>query len=223
MDDERRLASRPQTALADRPATAARERVIAWLSDAFANGALEVEEFERRVTVAQRSDSAVEVERLVADLPAPKTTGAAPPTTALVPEAQVRRSSIVFSIMGGTQRSGAWTVPRTLNVITMMGGTQLDLREARLPAGVVEVRILSLMGGVQIIVPPQLAVEANGGAIMGGFAHVERAPVSPDPGAPLLRVTGLAMMGGVHIEMRLPGESEREARRRRKRERKGRK
>jgi hypothetical protein len=37
--------------------------------------------------------------------------------------------------------------------------------------------------------------------------------------APLLRVTGLALMGGVQIEMRLPGESQRDARKRRRRER----
>ena len=75
------------------------------------------------------------------------------------------------------------------------------------------------MGGVEIIVPPHLPVEAEGVAIMGGFDHVDRAPAEPDPGAPLLRVTGLAFMGGVHIEMRLPGESGRDARKRRRRER----
>jgi hypothetical protein len=72
---------------------------------------------------------------------------------------------------------------------------------------------------VEIIVPPNLPVEADGVAIMGGFAHVDRAPADPDPAAPMLRVTGLALMGGVHIEMRLPGESPREARKRRRRER----
>lgn len=40
----------------------------------------------------------------------------------------------------------------------------------------------------------------------------------PDPEAPLLRVRGLAFMGSVEIRMRLPGESERAAHRRVKRE-----
>jgi hypothetical protein len=72
---------------------------------------------------------------------------------------------------------------------------------------------------VEIIVPPNLPVTADGVAIMGGFAHVDRALADPDPAAPMLRVTGLAFMGGVHIEMRLPGESQRQARKRRQRER----
>jgi hypothetical protein len=49
---------------------------------------------------------------------------------------------------------------------------------------------------------------------------MERRPPEPDPDRPVLRVTGLAIMGGVAIETRLLGESERDAHRRRKRERK---
>lgn len=205
------------------PATIIRDKIIARLSDAFANGVLEVEEFERRVTVAQRSDSVGEVNALIGDLPAsgPSGTTAAQPTTrTLVPRAQVQASGTVLSIMGGAQRQGGWAVPRHLRVVTFMGGAQLDLREARLPEGVVEVSVMAVMGGVEIIVPPNLAVEASGSAIMGGFEHVARAPTEPDPAAPLLRVSGLAMMGGVHIEMRLPGESSAEARRRRRKEQK---
>ena len=76
-----------------------------------------------------------------------------------------------------------------------------------------------MMGGVQIIVPPGLAVEVNGTAIMGGFDHLERAPPTPDPDRPVLSISGFAMMGGVHIETRLPGEDERGSRRRQRRER----
>src|SRR5438105_3882770 len=57
----------------------ARERAIARLSDAFAHDSLELDEFERRLGLAHRSDSLAEIERLVNDLP-----GEAP-VTALVP------------------------------------------------------------------------------------------------------------------------------------------
>jgi hypothetical protein len=214
------LSPRGGAAVAPRLTAEARDRVIAVLSDAFASGALDVDEFERRVTVAHRSDAPSELEALLADLPATASTaGALAPIRALVPEGQVRQSGVILSIMGGSARGGHWSVPRVLNVVSMMGGTRLDLREARMPAGVVEVRVMAVMGGVEIIVPPHLAVEASGSAIMGGFEHVERAPLQPDPGSSLLRVTGLVMMGGVHIEMRLAGESERDARKRRKKER----
>jgi hypothetical protein len=99
-----------------------------------------------------------------------------------------------------------------------MGGAHLDLREARFPPGPVDIEIFSMMGGTEIIVPPGLAVETHGSAIMGGFQEVNRAPLHPDDNAPLLRVHGFVFMGGVDIRMRLPGETDRDAHRRQKRE-----
>ena len=225
MDGERSgggaLAAPAQAKL--RPATIMRDQTIARLSDAFATDVIDVDEFERRVTVAQRSDSLAEIQSLVADLPArPVGQQAAVPAPAsrpVAPAGSVKLRGTVFTIMGGVERKGSWTVPRSLNVGVVMGGAKLDLREAWLPPGPIELRVAAVMGGVEIIVPPNLPVEAEGVAIMGGFDHVDRAPAEPDPGAPLLRVTGLAFMGGVHIEMRLPGESSRDARKRRRRER----
>jgi hypothetical protein len=52
---------------------------------------------------------------------------------------------------------------------------------------------------------------------------MERHAVEPDPDRPVLVVKGFAMMGGVHIETRLVGETAGDAQRRRRRERKERK
>jgi hypothetical protein len=49
---------------------------------------------------------------------------------------------------------------------------------------------------------------------MGGFEHLT--DVAADPDAPTLRVTGFAIMGGVEISQRYPGETSRDARRRRR-------
>jgi len=192
----------------------ARERVIAALSDAFARDVLDVDEFERRVTLAHTTDTLAQIEALVADLPA-ATTALAPATVALVAaEAQEAPAQTVYAVFGGVERRGAWTVPRNFRVVAMMGGAVLDLREARFPRGVVDLEVKAVFGGVQILVPPGLAVEVSGSAIMGGFQQVNRSPPTPDPDAPLLRVRGLAVMGGVDISMRLPGESEGQAARR---------
>jgi hypothetical protein len=53
-------------------------------------------------------------------------------------------------------------------------------------------------------------------AIMGGFAHSERSAPNPDPEQPILRISGIAVWGGVHIETRLIGEDEGDAHRRRR-------
>jgi hypothetical protein len=202
-----------------RPTLAMRDRIIARLGDAFANDRVDVEEFERRVTIAHQSDSERELDALIVDLPAPTKSTAVAPARELVPSREVKPKGTVFTAMGGVERRGSWMVPRRLNVMTVMGGATLDFREARLPEGDVEIRVGALMGGVEIIVPPTLAVESNGAAIMGGFEHVDRAPVTIEAGSTVLRISGFALMGGVSIETRLPGESSRQARRRRKRER----
>jgi len=208
---------RPDRAELERARTA-RDRAIAALSDAFAHDAMDVDEFERRVTVAHTSESAAEIQALVADLPA-STDAIARVPVALAPAdpglvGDELATQTVYAIMGGVDRRGAWTVPRRWRVVAMMGGAQLDLREARFPAGVIDLEVKAVFGGVQIIVPPGLAVEVHGTAIMGGFQNVNRAPAHPDPSAPLLRVHGIAIMGGVDITMRLPGENDRAARRR---------
>lgn len=194
----------------------ARERAIAVLSDAFAQDALDVDEFERRVTRVHTTDSIADIQALLADLPNAAALTPAAPSVALVPAGDANEAppQTVYAVFGGVDRRGSWTVPRRMRVVALMGGAQLDLREARFPRGVIDLEVKAVFGGVQILVPPGLAVEVQGTAIMGGFQNVNRSPPTPDPDAPLLRVRGLAVMGGVDISMRLPGESERQAHRR---------
>ena len=216
-DDDRPTGlTRPDRAMQARVHDA-REPAIAALSEGFANDALDVDEFERRVTLAHTSDSPDDIAALTSDLPA-STTALASATVALAPATADEgvAPETVYAIFGGVDRRGTWNVPRRWRVIAAFGGAQLDLREARFPTGVIDLEVKAVFGGVQIIVPPGLAVEVHGTAIMGGFQNVNRAPAHPDPDAPLLRIHGLALMGGVDITMRLPGESERQAHRRRK-------
>ncbi len=58
----------------------------------------------------------------------------------------------------------------------------------------------ALMGGVQIIVPEDIDVDVAGIGLMGGFDHSATGPGKP--GAPRLKVIGLALMGGVNVKRR---------------------
>jgi hypothetical protein len=209
----------PETRLARARVHEERERVIAALQEHFAHDALDVDEFERRVTLAHAAESQGALAALLADLPTLATAPAPAPKAALVPAADVRPAQTVRALMSSTVRRGPWVVPRRLRVRATMSSTVLDFRDARMPAGPVDVDIRAFMSSAEIIVPPGLAVETDGGAIMGSFEHVDRAPADPDPDAPLLRIHGMAIMGAVEIKMRLPGEGERDAHRRLKQER----
>jgi hypothetical protein len=199
---------------------AGRERAIAVLQEHFAQDDLDVEEFERRVTVAHTAQSLDELAALTRDLAPLEAEPAAPPSgaTALVPAGDVHPSQTVRGLMSATTRSGPWSVPRRMDVKATMSAVVLDYRDARFPSGPVDVYIRALMSSVEILVPPGLAVETQGSAIMGTFEDVNRAPADPDPAAPLLRIHGRAFMSSVDIQMRLPGESAGHAHHRQRRE-----
>jgi Cell wall-active antibiotics response 4TMS YvqF/Domain of unknown function (DUF1707) len=216
-------ASPGETRLVLARAQETRERVIGALQEHFAHDALDVDEFERRVTLAHTSESPEDIGTLLDDLPALAEAPSRAPKAALVPVGEVRPAQTLRAIMSSTERRGPWTVPRHLRVRSTMSSTVLDFRAARLPAGAVEIDLRVVMSSVEILVPPGLAVETEGVAIMGSFEHVDRAPAHPDPEAPLLRVRGLVVMGSVEIKMRLPGETEHDAHRRLKQERRDRK
>lgn len=212
-----------------------RAEVIEALSEHFTRDALALEEFEERLDAAHRAHTLLELDHLITDLepigqtaPAPAAP-AATDQTALAPagerqplEVHRRDQKKMLAILGGVDRKGDWRPARSNRVLAFMGGVDLDFRDVQLPPGVTEVKVAAIMGGVDIIVPPDLAVECEGFAIMGGFDDHDRAPVAPDPQQPLLRITGFAFMGGFDLQTRLRGESGWQARRRRRKERKAR-
>ena len=213
----------------------AREQATELLSQRFAEGVLELEEFEDRVERAQQATEMAALKELVSDLsPAAGGPLGAPASEsdrsegseALAVRAPVDHALAttrpeekrMIAILGGVDRKGAWTVPASIKSYTVIGGTTLDFREARLAPGVTEINVRVILGGVEIIVPPGVAVEADGTAILGGFEDMHSAPDKVDEDTPLLRISGLAIMGGVEIETRMPGESGWQARRRVKKE-----
>lgn len=205
-----------------------RQTTIDALCEHFAEDALDVEEFERRVEAAHRAGSAAELKALLRDLPGggmPARRDEASPQAPgrrfrVTSAAQVKERELVVAVMGGASRSGKWAPARTNHAMAFMGGVELDFREAVMGPGVTELQVLAVMGGVEIIVPPGMRVQSHGIALMGGFDHVEDVrDAADDPEAPLLRITGVGLMGGVDVTFRHPGESAREARRRRKLER----
>ena len=81
----------------------------------------------------------------------------------------------MVAALGGVERKGRWIPARQNYAVSVMGGVSLDFREALLPPGETEVLVFTAMGGAEIIVPPGLAVESDGMAILGGFEHREDA------------------------------------------------
>lgn len=198
------------------PLEQTRERTIAELCRGFAQEHIDADQLQSRLDEAQRAATVDELRALVADLPAvhvPEPLVSA--GTQLAHPSQVSPQQTVVAVMAGASRKGAWTPSRQLNVIAVMGGAELDFREARMPPGITELSVFAWMGGVEVVVPPGVRVEMNGFALMGGFEEHSRTAEPPPPAdAPVLRIGGFALMGGVDVSVRHPGESARDARHR---------
>lgn len=204
----------------------ARQRAIDELCERFAQDLIPVDEFERRLDRAHEAVSRADLDALLADLPradnlpvpvdAPTDSRAVAHRPATQHPSRVRARDVLVGIFGGSGRRGRWTPAEKVLAVGVMGGVELDFRDAVLPPDGVEITAIATMGGIEIIVPPGVHVETGGIAIMGGFEHAGDESIIPAPDAPTIRVNGVALMGGVQITTRMSGESSREAKRRRK-------
>jgi Cell wall-active antibiotics response LiaF, C-terminal len=126
----------------------------------------------------------------------------------------------VVAFISGQTRDGPWRLSPSTRVVTVLGSAELDLREAELSEGESVIEIFCLLGSVEIIVPPGVRVLNEGDSLAGNFA-MKAGDWDAAPDAPVVRVIGSAYLGDVEIRQQAFGESERAARKRLKRLRKG--
>ncbi|MFJ8859483.1 DUF1707 domain-containing protein [Streptomyces sp. NPDC102451] len=195
-----------------RASDAERERVAETLREAVAEGRLEMDEFEQRLDATFKARTHGELVPLVRDLPVPG--GVVQPVTGAVAERKgssanwpariggTPTSSGAFAFWGGFNRKGRWTVGPKFTAFAMWGGGEIDLREANFAERDVVIRCFTIMGGMQVTVPPDLNVQVSGLGIMGGFGEHSKLDDEPEPApdAPRVKVTGFALMGGVGVE-----------------------
>jgi Domain of unknown function (DUF1707)/Cell wall-active antibiotics response 4TMS YvqF len=175
-----------------RVSDADREATVVRLREAGGEGRLTLEELADRVERADAARTRGDLDALTADLPA------ASPGAGLAPEPPRKERRWVVAIMGGEQRKGRWRPSRRTNAIAVMGGVDIDLREAELADGA-EILAIPIMGAVTVIVPEGVSVEMSGFALMGGNAGPDD-KVLPLPNAPVVRVRAFSLMGGVVVE-----------------------
>jgi hypothetical protein len=185
-----------------------RERVAKVLHDSMAEGRLTVGELEERLDQVYAAKTFGDLEPITRDLPIGNQSRAvAMPQPAPSPVDRVGgrgTSSTAIAIMSGTDRKGVWTVPPTFTSVAMMGGVEIDLTDARFEDAETTIQAFAVMGGIDIYVPEDITVQVNGTGFMGAFENRVQDQGQPRPGAALVKVTGLAMMGGVEVKRRKP-------------------
>ena len=190
-----------------RVSDADREQAAELLRQAAGDGRITFDELDQRLGAAYAARTYGDLSEVTADLPASgeQRPGALDTAPGMFPAARIGGepgSGVSVAILGGVDRGGAWVVPPRHSVVAVLGGVQLDLREARFSQREVTIDVFTLMGGVDITVGEDVEVDVSGFGIMGGFDH--RATGPGLPGAPKVRVVGLALMGGVNVRRGQP-------------------
>ncbi|WP_049575436.1 DUF1707 domain-containing protein [Nocardiopsis sp. SBT366] len=196
-----------------RASDADRDAVAHLLREALAEGRLDPDEHSDRLDSVYRAKTVGELVPLTEDLPGSEAAAARlpAPTDFRSPRPvygasrigdQPATSHAAIALLGGADRSGNWVLPRRFFAVATMGGVELDLREARFTQRETTIWIGAVMGGIGVIVPDDIQVRLHGLPIMGGFGIEGDTPSVVDPGAPIVHIRGVALMGGVGVSYR---------------------
>jgi hypothetical protein len=203
-----------------RVSDAERDVTLRTLGDHAAVGRLTLDELEERSGRALAAKTRGELAALTSDLPAggAQASGSAAVSPQGVQGARgtgpKRPVRWMVSIMSGSHRRGRFRAVGSINAVAIMGGDEIDLRDAEIEGGELTLNLFALMGGANIYVPDSVDLDVGGFSLMGGHEEVGR-ELSPRPGAPLIRIRVYNLMSGATI-YRLPpqarGQSLKEAR-----------
>ena len=183
-----------------------RSQTVSSLQEALSRGQLTLGEFDERAKLAYGARFRDELEALLADLTPDSPAPPARPVPA--PRHQITGAgggtNLSAGILGSTSYDGVWQVGDNHMSISIMGSTELNLTEARLPGQETAINAIAIMGSVEIYVPEDFRVISDGAGVMGSFSvedgegvTLRQADVAAD--APVIRVRGVGLMGSVEI------------------------
>src|SRR3984957_19049880 len=133
-----------------------RERVVAMLGEALADGRLSHDEYATRMPLALTARTLGDLAELTGDLAAPEHQ-----------PVQLDGGQPVTALFTGAHRSGRWVVPGSLTCVAAFGEVILDFTEAILQDRHVVVTVYALFGKVRLIVPAGVEVVMSGNNILG--------------------------------------------------------
>jgi Domain of unknown function (DUF1707)/Cell wall-active antibiotics response 4TMS YvqF len=189
-----------------RASDADRERVAEVLREAYVEGRLSPSEHEDRLSAVYAATTFGELVPVLTDLPVPAGTLPVPESRgvelvthtssplSIRPDLAGQSDGDAVAVFGGFDRKGRWVVPSLLKAVCVFGGGELDFTQAQLTSQVTVLKVRCIFGGLDITVPEGMVVQNSVRAVFGGHSS----PVNAEPpGAPVLRIEGTAMFGGI--------------------------
>jgi len=183
-----------------RVSDAERDQTLRILGDHASVGRLTLDELEERSSRALAAKTRGELATLVGDLPREVAQDDRPASA-------MARKPVrwMVAIMSGSHRRGRFRAVGSINAVSIMGGDDIDLREAEIEGGELTINLVAIMGGANIYIPESVELDVGGFSLMGGNTEVG-ADRPPRPGAPVIRIRAWNLMGGATI-FRVPPQA----------------
>ena len=175
-----------------RASDAEREAAVTQLRDAHVDGRLTLGELSSRSLLAYGAKTHSELERLVDDV-------------ATQPIVRSRPRRFGLGVLGGPTFAGRWRAGKRLFLLTLLGGADVDLRQAVIDGPAITIVSLSILGGNDYYVPPDTEVDLLGFSLTGGHDEVGR-QAAVRSGSPLVRIRAFSLLGGSDVHYLGPSE-----------------
>lgn len=113
------------------------------------------------------------------------------------PPADANSTLSALAVLGGVHRGNNSRTFRGGDLTAVMGGCEIDLRQAAIDGEAV-LEVFAMWGGIEIRVPEDWTVVGRVTPILGGFDDKTRPPLGA--AAHRLVVRGVAIMGGIEVK-----------------------
>ncbi|MFT7258316.1 MAG: putative membrane protein, partial [Glaciecola sp.] len=115
-------------------------------------------------------------------------------------QAPAEDKETLINILGDTDRSGVWTVPKEIRLFTLLGSSTLDFTDARFSSPNVTVKVFSLLGSDKIFVPENVNVLSKAFCILGTSKN--KAPSVASTHAPTITLEGVIILSEISIKIK---------------------
>jgi Domain of unknown function (DUF1707)/Cell wall-active antibiotics response 4TMS YvqF len=163
-----------------------RDRTLALLADAAADGRLTADEHAERVQRAVTARTLGELADLTTDL-----------VVASAQPVRLDGGRVVSGIFGPARRDGRWVVPETLTVNALFGDVEVDFTQAILQARRVQLLTTVIGGRLRLVVPDGVSVAVPAHVMLGRRRGGTLPPATAD--TPLIEVKGLILGGEIIV------------------------
>jgi hypothetical protein len=172
-----------------------RDAVVQRLQEAFAEGRLDDEEFDRRTRAALTAQLSSDLAVLTRDLPASTS-----PAPILRPAPVSRKPGrLAIAYKSSVRRAGRWQVPEQFRAVVYKGSGHIDLRAAELTAPVTTLFAVAYKSRIDVLVPLGVRVELDGFGVSKGWSAEEDLESRLPADAPVVHVRGIGYKGTIEV------------------------